>query len=718
MVRGHVSVTLGALVLALALPAAAQAVPGALDPTFGQGGLAGGSPIAAVAIQPDGKIVVGGPLDGEAGWLVARRNPDGTPDTSFNSTGYTVLPWSSASPGGGVRSLAITPDGKIVVGGWVYESSGGDSDLALAEINPDGTLDTTFGQDGEETLAIAGANLTADAMALQISAGNVVGIVVGGTACSHSPSCQFVVARFLADGLPDPSYNTTGYVESSFRSAADDTLGGLSVNSAGDIFIAGTATDPTDQGVTHPQYVLAKLGPTGVLDASFGSNGVEYTDLGLGASLNGLTTKSDGMLVTAGASCQANDCLAVLAGFSPTTGAPDTSFGTSGETVGPAGFESASAVATAPDGTILAVGRGRNPFFHSWRFAIQRYTATGQIDPTFGTDGLSTAQDNCQSEDTAGAVAIQSDGDAVVVGDTLQGERPDGLLARFESGPGVAAAGGCGPPTLVRPPIAWIISPRSGHVYSPAEHVTTSFRCIEGAFGPAVFTCGSAYGDAASGGPFQATLDTSTPGAHTYSITTWSADGLHSTASINYRVAAAPTVSIAAPASGSTIPYRAAADVSYACADGSGGPGIDGCAGTVANGSALPTTSAGTHSFTVRARSIDGLSTSKTVSYRVLFPPNGFTVTGVKSSPTGALTFDVDVPGPGKIDALATTQQRLVIARDGFVASRAGNVAAIIRPNGDGRRVMKHHRPIVLRLSVTFTPTGGSPRTEIRGVRL
>jgi uncharacterized delta-60 repeat protein len=124
------------------------AAPGDLDRTFGNGGIAmanrGNNPIvqlysaSAMAIQPDGKIVVVGQGVGEthgANWesAVVRFNPDGSLDTSLGGTGIVINP-----VGNGFYSVAIQPDGKIVVV----------SSVAIVRYNPNGSLDTSFNGSG------------------------------------------------------------------------------------------------------------------------------------------------------------------------------------------------------------------------------------------------------------------------------------------------------------------------------------------------------------------------------------------------------------------------------------------------------------------------------------------------------------------------------------------------------------------------------------------
>ena len=125
---------------------AAYRADGTPDPGFGTAGivktdiLGGGDQANAVAVQPDGKIVVAGSavrngIDGD--FALVRYNADGTPDQSFGTGGIVTTDLGTQSDA--ARALVIAPDGKIVVAGSAGE------DIGLARYTSGGVLDTTFG---------------------------------------------------------------------------------------------------------------------------------------------------------------------------------------------------------------------------------------------------------------------------------------------------------------------------------------------------------------------------------------------------------------------------------------------------------------------------------------------------------------------------------------------------------------------------------------------
>src|SRR5207245_5958103 len=152
--------------------------------------------VDALAIQADGKIVVGGFFTtlggGGSGTSVrnhiARVNPDGTLDTSFD-------PGANAE----ITCLAIQADGKILVGGSFTTLGGGGTGTfvrnRIARLNPDGTLDMTFNP---------GANDRISAIALQpdgkiLVGGNFTTCGCGGIG-TVPRSC---IARLNPDGSID-----------------------------------------------------------------------------------------------------------------------------------------------------------------------------------------------------------------------------------------------------------------------------------------------------------------------------------------------------------------------------------------------------------------------------------------------------------------------------------------------------------------------------------
>jgi uncharacterized delta-60 repeat protein len=115
-----------------------------------------------IAIQPDGRIVLGGFIDGgAANFAVARMDAGGTLDPSFDGDGRADTTFGNADF---ARALALQDDGAIVLAGTT--DAGGTEDFAVARFLSDGTLDAAFSGDGRFTLDLGGQD-RANALAIQ-----------------------------------------------------------------------------------------------------------------------------------------------------------------------------------------------------------------------------------------------------------------------------------------------------------------------------------------------------------------------------------------------------------------------------------------------------------------------------------------------------------------------------------------------------------------------
>ena len=318
---------------------------GSLDSGFGSGGLVatpfsvytlGGA--RAVALQPDGKLVVAGTLyPGQREFGVARYDADGSLDTSFASGGLATVPfyyWESED----ARAIVVQPDGKIVVGGRG----------ALARLDTDGTLDPTFGSGGiaHLTALVPG---TAFALALQPDGK----IVVAGT---DGGGFDFAIARVNSDGSPDTSFSGDGVATMGFMpTAAYVSAQAVIIQPDGKIVVAGSASG-------YQQYfALARFDQDGTLDTGFGSGGGILTTFPstIGQVAYALALQADGRIVVAGkAYLDPGTTVFALARYL-TDGALDLTFGTGGRVMAdfPASpKDAAAAVALRPDGRIVAAG--------------------------------------------------------------------------------------------------------------------------------------------------------------------------------------------------------------------------------------------------------------------------------------------------------------------------------------------------------------------------
>ena len=147
---------------------------------------------AALALQPDGKILIAGRTNvGHCcDFAIARLNPDGSPDDSFGGgDGRSLVAFGDDEAG--AEAIALQPDGKIVVAG--YKRMGVNS-AAVARLQPNGSLDSTFGEGGRASLEIAES--LGEGVALQPDGKIVVAGYAGGI------TSDFLVARLEGDPQP------------------------------------------------------------------------------------------------------------------------------------------------------------------------------------------------------------------------------------------------------------------------------------------------------------------------------------------------------------------------------------------------------------------------------------------------------------------------------------------------------------------------------------
>lgn len=262
---------------------------GSLDATFSEDGkqitaIGDFSLITGIAVQSDGKIVAVG--ESESEFAVARYSSDGSLDTTFSSDGTQTTVLGGGFPVSGASSVVLQPNGKILAAGDAYDP-GGTSDFALVRYNSDGSLDGTFSGDGRVTTDF-GASDDATGLALQ-SDGKIV--AVGGSGVYYSDERDFAVARYNADGSLDTSFSADGRQTTDF--GGFDTAGGVAVQPDGKLVAAGA-------GGAEDSFALARYQPDGSLDATFSGDGKQITVLGEFAWVGGVALQDDGRILAVG----------------------------------------------------------------------------------------------------------------------------------------------------------------------------------------------------------------------------------------------------------------------------------------------------------------------------------------------------------------------------------------------------------------------------------
>jgi uncharacterized delta-60 repeat protein len=426
-----------AIALLVALGPTARAEPGALDVSFGtEGGLRtnlGGTYdwAYATAIQPDGRILAAGVsnANGTHDFAVARYTANRDLDPTFGEGGIALIDFNKSFDW--AYAMALQPDGKIVIAG--VSDGSGSKDFALARLGPNGTLDTNFGRGGRATGQMR--SLSADiirSMAIQPDGRIVVAGVTYDDVVTAGPHGDFMVARYLPDGRPDLSFGLGGIITTDFASESYDDPYALVLQRDGKIVLGGYTNTGSGPGVLFgaDQLALARYTPQGLLDNTFGSGGKVVFDGGsLDERILALAPAPDGGLFAAGYVSGEKRSDLLLAQLLP-DGRLASGFGNTGTGMSIHNLETNSeriaSLVLQPDGRIVA--GGQTAVGHHADFAVFRYLPDGSFDETFGRGGVATF-DFQGREDRVHAVALQSDGKILAVGQS----EADFALARFNA---------------------------------------------------------------------------------------------------------------------------------------------------------------------------------------------------------------------------------------------------------------------------------------------
>jgi uncharacterized delta-60 repeat protein len=308
---------------------------GSLDSTYGSGGwvtvdMGGSAAGNALALQPDGKIVIAGTGRGDGGTgplalAAVRLKTDGSLDPSFGSGGIATVPIGSVAQATG---LAIQSDGKIVLGGAAVTDH---HRFVVARLNANGSIDSSFGTGGVTKFEPDGV---AWGLVLQPDGR----IVLAGEATSNNQRV-FMAARVRSNGTPDLSFGNRGVVLVPIGSNA----WGMAVTRQpdGKLLLTGSAVAGSNVVAT------VRLLSNGSLDSSFGSGGIAKFN---GAGVNAMTLESSGKILLAGVGASVVRLNA--------NGGMDTSFGDRGLAWAQTGSsDAANGITIQPsDGKIVLAG--------------------------------------------------------------------------------------------------------------------------------------------------------------------------------------------------------------------------------------------------------------------------------------------------------------------------------------------------------------------------
>lgn len=305
----------------------------------------------SMALDLEGRICVAGlayPTFAQSTVLLARADANGIPDASFGTGGIVSTPVGTGDAE--AQGLLVQPDGKMVLGGSVINTSDFSRQILFLRFMPDGSLDDDFGTDGITMFQPAGASGSQLLDVALLDDGSLVGVGYADV----NFVMETVLARVDADGLPYTGFGSNGAVLPGFNAVQDRAFGVLA---DGQQFLV---TGDFMATMSNADAYLARFNDDGSLDEGFGTDGMSLVDLNPNEVGLGIAKDAAGHLVMCGTTGQFGFAAArdfLVARFT-SAGLPDGSFGNNGSTVTSidVDFDDANAVAIQPDGKIVAAG--------------------------------------------------------------------------------------------------------------------------------------------------------------------------------------------------------------------------------------------------------------------------------------------------------------------------------------------------------------------------
>ena len=350
--------------------------------------------------------------------VAATNAQSGVLDPTFGTNGIVTTQVSTTYNFG--MATVVQPDGKIIVVG--YAGMPATYKAAVVRYNTDGSLDNSFGDAGKLTISIGSAKSYATDVALQDD-----GKIIIGARTYDNASGDFALVRVNEDGTFDNSFGTNGIVIAS--TGGSDVSSSILIADDGKILLAGDSDN---------NFSVAKFNTNGTLDTSFGTNGWSITIFDDSESfIQQIAFQNDGKIVMGGFAVNSSvGRYQMAAARINANGTLDNSFGTAGKVSFNFGVDQdfATAVAIQSDGKIVLGGHTyitSNPRL-SYDFAAVRLNTDGNLDTTYGNNGVATAQVVDEANYTNGMI-IQADDKVVLAGRTVKLFDYDFAMVRFDT---------------------------------------------------------------------------------------------------------------------------------------------------------------------------------------------------------------------------------------------------------------------------------------------
>ena len=399
-------------------PSEALAITG-LDSSFGNAGVASvpmaaadGDRLLGITAGRDGKVYAVGYVAtaGDQAMAVARITGDGSLDTTFSDDGYATVNVAAGGKAGETsRGVAVQSSGKVVVAGPfehdpAAEGDGArDTDIAITRFDASGRLDATFGAGGTTKVDLGAGLVLPPAAGSTTTTNSVVGDTMWGltvlpddrlVAVGASPAkgvgrtdLDFAFMMFTADGALDTTFATGGVLTVDVAGGNDSPRQAV-VQPDGKIVLSGYTRTTATPPVVHP--VLVRVSPSGVLDPSFGTAGIAGEKI-LAAVTEAYEVgmQGDDFIITGyGRATEAEKVDLISARFTE-TGALDRTYGTDGLVRIDIAAEDDRGrdLVVLPDGRVLIAGSGK-PDAANINAMLVLLEKDGTLDTRFGRGGI------------------------------------------------------------------------------------------------------------------------------------------------------------------------------------------------------------------------------------------------------------------------------------------------------------------------------------------
>jgi uncharacterized delta-60 repeat protein len=329
-------------------------------------------------------------------------------DPTFGTAGKVTT--TMGTSGAEIQKIVLQPDGKLIAAGYAQNTGSAVRQFALARYRPDGSLDTTFGSSGRVFTTIPGGNATAYDAVIQPN-GRIVVVGMLDTGARYSS----VIVRYNSNGSLDTSFSGDGILVYNYNADSTDHATSVLLQPDGKILVASNAVVPVGGSPVYSFYIT-RYTSGGALDTTFNTTGRTIGEFGLfttGHVRIGL--QPDGKIVAAGPGGNGSNIDFAAVRFNA-NGSFDGTFGSGGRVyTNFSGNDVPRAMAMLPDGRFVVGGYNGEPGGTS--LMLVRYTANGGMDSTFGFGGF-VVHNIGEYNDTVDAIAVQPDGETVVVGRT------------------------------------------------------------------------------------------------------------------------------------------------------------------------------------------------------------------------------------------------------------------------------------------------------------